>query len=593
MAGYRFDGSMLGGAAIVLVGFTVSVPARAEIDASAEVAAALYQANATLVATQKADDDKLRGMRRQIDGLQSQVRTGRAKHAAETQALRKQLAEMQTRLEALQNRYVGQLAAKDENYGLVIAHFRSDVAGAASTPAGAAAVAQFNEGDAIGALAKLDNLNAQRAGVVASPADKAGAAAAKRHAAALALDARDKGKLTTASVIARYEEVVQLDPGVFWDWITLCHLYQDAGRISDAAHAIDMAHQLANNDRDKSIALNALGNVRIAQGDIAGADKAYAESLGIANRLSSASPGDRQAKRAVSIGLESLGDIGMAQGDIGAADAAYAKDLAIARRLAAAEPNNRQVQRDLSVSLDRLGNTRLAQGKPVEAEAAYREGLAISRRLAAADPRNVEIQRDVLISLDKIGDVRMGQNDVAGAEKAYTESLAMARSLAAADPGQAEVQRDILVGLSKIGGIRADGDDISGADEAYAESLAIARRLAAADPTSAEAQRDVSDTLESIGDLRSQAEDFAAAVKAYSECLAVRRRLAAADPRNAPLQHDLAVAMSKLAGLPGASVTWQQARGAWEALAAKGKLPPADAQYLDEARRNATKEPIP
>ena len=51
--------------------------------------------------------------------------------------------------------------------------------------------------------------------------------------------------------------------------------------------------------------------------------------------------------------------------------------------------------------------------------------------------------------------------------------------------------------------------------------------------------------------------------------------------------------MSKLAGLPGASVTWQQARGAWEALAAKGKLPPADAQYLDEARRNATKEPIP
>ena len=39
-------------------------------------------------------------------------------------------------------------------------------------------------------------------------------AAEGRRIATLALEARNKGKLTTTQVIARYEEVTRLDPGV-------------------------------------------------------------------------------------------------------------------------------------------------------------------------------------------------------------------------------------------------------------------------------------------------------------------------------------------------------------------------------------------
>ena len=42
-----------------------------------------------------------------------------------------------------------------------------------------------------------------------------------RDIAALALEARTKGKVTTRAVIARYEEIVELDAGVHWDWVEL------------------------------------------------------------------------------------------------------------------------------------------------------------------------------------------------------------------------------------------------------------------------------------------------------------------------------------------------------------------------------------
>ena len=49
-----------------------------------------------------------------------------------------------------------------------------------------------------------------------------------RRIATLALDARAKGKLTTAQVIARFEEVTRLDAGVSRDWVELGRLYADS-----------------------------------------------------------------------------------------------------------------------------------------------------------------------------------------------------------------------------------------------------------------------------------------------------------------------------------------------------------------------------
>ena len=194
------------------------VEAAVQVDPHAEVAAALFAASATQAAVQRAADARLTAAQAKISALAAEVRAGRSRRAE---------------LVAAQEGFVTQLADKDRAYAAAIAVFRGAVTDIAATQSGAEALAQFNNGDEAGALKILDQLRAaddqarQTASNIASAAEG-------RRIAALALEARARGKDSTQDVIARYEDVTRLDPGVHWDWITLSRLYQDAGRLADA-----------------------------------------------------------------------------------------------------------------------------------------------------------------------------------------------------------------------------------------------------------------------------------------------------------------------------------------------------------------------
>jgi len=218
----------------------------AQVDARAEVAAALFAASATQAAAERIADAKLRTQRKEIEDLRAQVRGG--------------AAQLRAALTAAEEKYVAALAARDRAYAQEIAVFRAAVEDIARTPEGAAALARFNAGDEIGALAVLDDLRKARDSARKKRADIESAAEGRRIAT-LALDARNKGKLTTAQIIARFEEVTRLDPGGSWDWIELGRLYTDAGRLSDALRAAKAAADTAPNDRDRSVALIGIGDV--------------------------------------------------------------------------------------------------------------------------------------------------------------------------------------------------------------------------------------------------------------------------------------------------------------------------------------------
>ena len=143
-------------------------------------------------------------------------------------------------LAAAEDRFVAELAEKDRAYAQAIAIFRGAVTDIASSPSGAAALARFNAGDEAGALTVLDQLRAADDASRQKRADIESAAQGRRIAA-LALEARDRGKVTTASVIARYKNVTRLDPGVSSDWIQLGRLFVDAGQTADARGAIETA----------------------------------------------------------------------------------------------------------------------------------------------------------------------------------------------------------------------------------------------------------------------------------------------------------------------------------------------------------------
>ena len=103
--------------------------------------------------------------------------------------------------------------------------------------------------------------------------------------------------LDTQAVLVRYQEVTQLDPGVFWDWVELRRLYQDAGRLPAAREAARSAVRVAKDERDRSVAQNEEGDIAVEQGDLGAARARYQESLELRKRLAAADPSSASLQR--------------------------------------------------------------------------------------------------------------------------------------------------------------------------------------------------------------------------------------------------------------------------------------------------------
>ena len=221
-------------------------------------------------------------------------------------------------------------------------------------------MARFNAGDEVGALGVLDDLQRAQDAALQKRADIE-KAAGRRRVAALALEARAKGKQTTAQVIARYEEVTRLDPGVHWDWVELSRLYRDAGTLADSMRTARRAADTASNDLERSSALHELGNVLARQGDGAGALAAYRKGLAIAEALAARDPANYNWQNGLAVSYRNTGDALVIQGDVLGALAAYRKSLGIGEALARIDPANTDLQQDVWVSYNKVGNVLLAR----------------------------------------------------------------------------------------------------------------------------------------------------------------------------------------------------------------------------------------
>ncbi len=154
-----------------------------------------------------------------------------------------------------------------------------------------------------------------------------------------------------------YRRATALDGSDFSSWIYLSRLErQHAGQLAPARAAAQRALEVAGDERARSVAVDEIGDVARAEGDLGAAKAAYGEGLELARALSAADPASAAARRDVSVSLNKLGNVAVAEGDLGAAKAAYAEDLEIARALSAADPSSAAARRDVIVSLDKMGN---------------------------------------------------------------------------------------------------------------------------------------------------------------------------------------------------------------------------------------------
>jgi tetratricopeptide (TPR) repeat protein len=375
----------------------------------------------------------------------------------------------------------------------------------------------------------------------------AAAAVARCDAANLARQLGAMLKLTDAAgALAAYRQALACDPDDHVTCIEVARLERVAGTLDGAERAANAALRAAKDERARGVALNDLGNARLAQGDLAGALASYQAGHRIAEDLQRADPEGVEGQRDLAVSHNKIGEVKQAQGDLTGALASYQAAFDIMERLAEADPGNADWQRDLSISHERIGDVKQAQGDLTGALASYQAAFDIMERLAEGDPGNAGWQRDLSVSQENIGNVKRAQGDLTGALASYQAAFDIRERLAEADPGNTGWQRDLSISHEKIGNVKQAQGDLTGALASYQPAFDIMERLAGADPGNAGWQRDLSVSHDRVGGVKQAQGDLKGALASYQAAFDIRERLARADPGNALWQRDLAVSYGRV-----------------------------------------------
>ncbi len=372
---------------------------------------------------------------------------------------------------AERDRLVNQISQRDRDYANEVNEFRRQIGGLTETanPALQAALQRYADGDRVGALPVIDQI-IRAENRAAEVATNIRAAVKLRQVASLALDMKDRGELSTSDVLTRWEEVQKLDPGHHWGWVELRRLYAEAGQLQDARRAADQALATAADARARSVALNELGDVLVASGELAAARARFEEGLVIRQGLVEANRASAAAQRDVSISLNRLGDVLVATGDLATARARFEESLLIRSQLANANPASAAAQRDLAMSLERLGDVLVAAGDLATAKERFQKSLVIREGLAEANRASTAAKRDVSVSLNKLGGVLMAAGELVPARVRFEHSSAILQQLAKANPASAAAQRDVLLSYVKLG-------EATGEKQWWRAALEVAERL--------------------------------------------------------------------------------------------------------------------
>jgi serine/threonine protein kinase len=336
-----------------------------------------------------------------------------------------------------------------------------------------------------------------------------------------------------------------------------------ARKTLEASDGVDLSEAPDEELRNRSVALDILGDVLAARYDADGALEAFRGALALTEVLANRHPESAMYQRDLSIDHGRIGGVHESRGEHEAALAEYRRALEIVRALEAREPGNPQWRHDVAVGLNNVGGVLLAQGKPAEAMALHREALGIREALNAEDPENLAWRREHSVTLTALGNALRASGDTAGALERYRESLAIDERLAATAPGNAGWQRDLGISWRNLGAAVQETGDAARALEAHRTALAIFRRLSAAEPGNALWRADVRSALSLTGSALVDLERYDEALEAHREALAIRRALAAEAPDRVEHAEGVADALDDVARVFRAKGDHASALGAY------------------------------
>ncbi|MFA6957729.1 MAG: protein kinase [Thermoanaerobaculia bacterium] len=323
-------------------------------------------------------------------------------------------------------------------------------------------------------------------------------------------------------------------------------------KILDYYAQLDLAQlgpdELARNAK----ALSQLGEVRVAQGKLPEAAKAFEKSLELAVAAWEKNPADPALRLGVGTAHYWVGYAAQRGGDMRKALAEWRAYLAIAEKLSKQYPKNEEYELERAYGHGNVGVALEALGSYAEALEHYRQSLEIKQKRLDRDPKKAALRTDVAASTNKVGVVLLRLGEVTAARETIEHEVALRKSLSDDDPTHMKRRELYATALNYLVQAQVAGGELDGALTNVEAELALRRELAAHDAANVQwlhhlgfAQLQRGTVLRVRGDRDRAAAAFTEAHRILSQALSTdhgrpvwKRELAELDIERARIEFD-------------------------------------------------------
>jgi serine/threonine protein kinase len=313
-----------------------------------------------------------------------------------------------------------------------------------------------------------------------------------------------------------------------------------ADKTLEYVRALDQAHVGAPELAQNAKALNQLGEVRIAQGNVTAAMTIFTQALRLAQTAVARDPKNEEAQLAVGTSHFWIGNAYRLQGDVPRAVANMQAYLACAEKLSAMSPRNEQYRLECANGHSVVGAMLEARSDLNGALSHYQTSLTMRQAYVANHPASHDAQADLARAINKIGVVATKLGDLHKARDQFELEASLYRALLAAEPRQNQWKKRLA---SSYGFLSWTLDDLGQLDEALETSrkeLAFEDELCKLDPANVQWNRDRAVTHSRIGAILRAQRKLPGALAELEESEKALVVLATHDRSRPDLKRDLA-----------------------------------------------------
>ncbi|MFL5617870.1 MAG: protein kinase domain-containing protein [Gemmatimonadaceae bacterium] len=290
----------------------------------------------------------------------------------------------------------------------------------------------------------------------------------------------------------------------------------------------------------RSQALHQLGEVRVEQGDFAGAMPLFRQSLAQVSALAARDSSNSEWQLGLGASHFWVGFIHWRRNDLDSALAQFTPYLAITEALVARAPDSVRFQNELGQANSNIGSVKESKGDLPGALAAFREAIRAEEAVVRRDSANLDWQMDLANSYNSAGNVQRKLGDYAGALESHRAELALKQRLVARDPPNQLYKLRLATAYSYI----AELDMALGkTDDATREAKAsrdLYVALVAADTSNPDKRRFLGIVHRIVGTIALERGSTAEALDAATASRALLDPKLATTPNNAVWQNELA-----------------------------------------------------